>query len=124
MFFRFAAIFVLYLLQLAVEPQNSDAYNALYKISPAQDDLVVADRLIRNGDYAAAAQQLSRVIEVCPWSAELRELRAECYEALEDYISAISDVRSTTKLQSDNTQGFLKLATLHYRLGQVEESLK
>ncbi|XP_043508586.1 dnaJ homolog subfamily C member 3 [Frieseomelitta varia] len=109
---------------LAVEPQNSDAYNALYKISPAQDDLLVADRLVRNGDYAAAAQQLSKVIEVCPWSAELRELRAECYEALEDYISAISDVRSTTKLQSDNTQGFLKLATLHYRLGQVEESLK
>ncbi|CAD1474387.1 unnamed protein product, partial [Heterotrigona itama] len=109
---------------LAVEPQNSDAYNALYKISPAQDDLLVADRLIRNGDYATAAQQFTRVIEVCPWSAELRELRAECYEALEDYISAISDVRSTTKLQSDNTQGFLKLATLHYRLGQVEESLK
>lgn len=86
--------------------------------------MLVIDRLMRNGDYAAAAQQISKVIEVCPWSAELRERRAECYEALEDYVSAISDVRSTTKLQSDNMQGFLKLATLHYRLGQVDESLK
>lgn len=89
-----------------------------------QEDLNIVDRLMRNGDYAAAAQLLTKVIEVCPWSAELRERRAECYEALDDYISAISDVRSTTKLQSDNTQGFLKLATLHYRLGQVDESLK
>ncbi|OAD55922.1 DnaJ like protein subfamily C member 3 [Eufriesea mexicana] len=108
---------------LAVEPHNSDAYNALYKIVPAQKDLLIVDRLIKNGDYTTAAQQLSRVIEVCPWSAELRERRAECYEALEDYVSAISDIRSTTKLQSDNTQGYLKTATLHYRLGQVEESL-
>lgn len=108
---------------MAVEPHNSDAYNALYKIVPAQEDLLIVDKLIKNGDYTAAAQQLSRVIEVCPWSAELRERRAECYEALEDYVSAISDIRSTTKLQSDNTQGYLKSATLHYRLGQVEESL-
>ncbi|CAK9811032.1 DnaJ homolog subfamily C member 3 [Anthophora plagiata] len=109
---------------LAVEPHNTDALNALYKIAPTQEDLLVVDRLMRDGNYAAAAQQISRIIDVCPWSAELRELRAECYEALEDYISAISDVRSATKLQSDNTEGFLKLANLHYRLGQVEESLK
>nr|XP_031830911.1 dnaJ homolog subfamily C member 3 [Nomia melanderi] len=108
---------------LAVEP-NNEALNALYKISPAQEDLEIVDRLIRHGDYAAAAQQLTKIIEICPWSAELRERRAECYEALEDYMSAISDVRSTTKLQSDNTQGFFKLAGLHYRLGQVNESLK
>ncbi|XP_017791599.1 PREDICTED: dnaJ homolog subfamily C member 3 [Habropoda laboriosa] len=109
---------------LAVEPHNTDALNALYKIAPTQEDLLMVDRLMRDGDYVAAAQQISRIIEVCPWSAELRERRAECYEAFEDYVSAISDVRSTTKLQSDNTQGFFKLANLHYRVGQVEESLK
>lgn len=109
---------------LAAEPHNSDAYTALYKIAPVQEDLLVVDKLIRSGDYATAVQQLTRVIEVCPWSAELRQRRAESYEMIEDYVSAISDVRSTTKLQSDNTQGYLKLATLHYRLGQVEESLK
>lgn len=109
---------------MAVEAQNVDALNSLYKVAPAQEDLNTVDRLMKNGEYAEAVQQLSRIIEICPWAAELRERRAECYEALENYISAISDVRSTTKLQSDNTQGFFKLATLHYRLGEVTESLK
>ncbi|XP_015438572.1 PREDICTED: dnaJ homolog subfamily C member 3 [Dufourea novaeangliae] len=109
---------------LAVEPHNEDALNALYKIGSAEEDLTVVDRLISYGDYAAAAQQITRIIETCPWAVELRERRAECYEALDDYMSAISDVRSTTKLQSDNTNGYFKLASLLYRLGQVEESLK
>ncbi|CAL7943764.1 unnamed protein product [Xylocopa violacea] len=109
---------------LAVEPQNLDAYNALYKISPAREDVSVMIRMMRNGDYVAAVHQISKIIEICPWSAELRQNRATCYEALEDYVSAISDIRFATKLQSDDTEGFLKLAHLHYRLGQVEESLK
>ncbi|XP_003699497.1 dnaJ homolog subfamily C member P58IPK [Megachile rotundata] len=109
---------------LAVEPYNTDALNSLYKIAPVEEDLKLVDRLMKNKDYTTAAQLLTKIIEVCPWSAELREKRAECYEALENYVSAISDIRSTTKLQSDNTQGFLKLATLQYRIGQVDESLK
>ncbi|XP_076639139.1 dnaJ homolog subfamily C member P58IPK [Colletes latitarsis] len=109
---------------LAVQPHNADALNAVYKMEAAREDLEDADSLMKNGDYAAVVHKISKVIEVCPWAVELRERRAECHEALGDYISAISDVRSTTKLQSDNTQGFLKLATLHYRLGQVSESLK
>ncbi|XP_076662485.1 dnaJ homolog subfamily C member P58IPK [Halictus rubicundus] len=109
---------------LALEPQNSEALNALYKIAPAQEDLEIVEKSMRNQDYATAVRQLTRIIEICPWAVELRERRAECYEALNDYTAAISDVHSTTKLQSDNTNGFLKLANLHYHLGQVDESLK
>ena len=32
-------------------------------------------------------------------------------------------VRSVTKLTQDNTAGFYKLASLHYQLGESEESL-
>ncbi|XP_078033112.1 dnaJ homolog subfamily C member P58IPK [Augochlora pura] len=109
---------------LEVEPQNNEALNALSKIAPAQEDLEIVEKLIRDQDYTAAVRQLTRLIELCPWAVELREHRAECYEILEDYTSAISDVHSTTKLQSDNTNGFFKLATLRYHLGQVDESLK
>jgi len=38
-------------------------------------------------------------------------------------VHAISDIRSVTKLTSDNTGGFYKLATLHYQLGEADESL-
>lgn len=54
----------------------------------------------------------------------LRELRSEAYSALGDHMAAISDIRSTTRLQSDNTAGFYKLSLLHYKLGQSPESLK
>lgn len=109
---------------MLIEQHNGDALNALYKIKPAQENLVHADLLMDSGDYTYAIQVISKIIEVCPWAAELRERRAKCHEALQDYISAISDVHSAIKLQSDNTQGYFKVATLHYQLGQVDESLK
>lgn len=109
---------------LAVEPNNADALNALYRIAPVRKELQLVDMLISNQDYAAAIQQITDIIEVCPWAAHLRELRAESYIALKDYMSAISDMRSATKLQSDNTQEYFKLSSMLYRLGQVDEALK
>lgn len=84
----------------------------------------MVDVYVNNGDYNAAVRQLTQIIEVCPWSPNLREHRAENYIILGDYISAISDIRSTTKLLSDNTEGFFKLSSWLYRLGQVEDALK
>ncbi|EZA50946.1 DnaJ-like protein subfamily C member [Ooceraea biroi] len=109
---------------LSVEGNNMDALNALDKLRSAKEDMKIIDLLLYNDDYAAAVHQITRIIEVCPWSSSLRELRAQNYVALGDYMSAISDIRSTTKLLSDNTEGFFKLSTWLYRLGQVDEALK
>ncbi|XP_014481978.1 PREDICTED: dnaJ homolog subfamily C member 3 [Dinoponera quadriceps] len=109
---------------LSVEPNNRDALNALDKLYPAREDMKDIDLLVRNGEHGAAVHHITRLIEVCPWSSDLRERRAESYLVLGDYMSAISDIRSTTKLLSDNTEGFFKLSTWLYRLGQVEEALK
>lgn len=54
----------------------------------------------------------------------LRELRADAHSALGDNMAAISDIRSTTRLLSDNTAGYYKLSLLHYKLGMAPESLK
>lgn len=107
-----------------LEPNNRDALIALDRLYPARDDMKLVDIFVYNGDHMAAVQQITRLIEVCPWSSYLRERRAECHVALGDYISAISDIRSTTKLLSDNTEGFFKLSTWLYRLGDVDEALK
>lgn len=109
---------------LSVEPHNTDARDALHRIAPAKEELQIADILMNTGDYVAAVQQISNIIELCPWAPELRELRAACYEALGDPMGAIADVRSMTKLQSDNAQGFFRLSSLYYRNGQVDEALK
>lgn len=41
-----------------------------------------------------------------------------------DEMSAINDLKTATKLQSDNTDGYLKLSQLLYKIGQASESLK
>ncbi|XKL60551.1 hypothetical protein PGB90_007608 [Kerria lacca] len=77
-----------------------------------------------NKDYLNAIQLLTKIIESCPWSSNLRELRSKSYLEIGDTDSAILDLRSATKLLSDNTDGFYKLSQLQYRLGRLSESLK
>jgi len=117
-------LLLLFLFQLALEPNNRDALNALDRLYPAREDMKLVDIFVYNGDHVAAVQQITRLIEICPWSSYLRERRAESQVVLGDYMSAISDIRSTTKLLSDNTEGFFKLSTWLYRLGDVDEALK
>lgn len=110
--------------QLAMEPHNEDAASMSITIPALEMDMLFAEDMVKRRDCRPAIQQITKLIETCPWSLELRELRAECHDALGDYMSAISDIRSTTKLLSDNTEGYYKLSTMHYRIGQVEESLR
>lgn len=67
---------------------------------------------------------MNEVIEISPWAPELYELRAEMHMENKDVLSAISDFRAATKLQSDNTQGYYKLARLFYELGHAADALK
>ena len=39
-------------------------------------------------------------------------------------MNAISEMRAMTKLTNDNTEGFFKLSTMHYQLGEGDESLQ
>uniref|UniRef100_A0A674BJH5 DnaJ (Hsp40) homolog, subfamily C, member 3b n=1 Tax=Salmo trutta TaxID=8032 RepID=A0A674BJH5_SALTR len=61
--------------------------------------------------------------QLSPWDPESRELRAECYIRLGDPRKAIQDLTPTTRLRNDNRAAFLKLSTLHYDLGEHQESL-
>lgn len=40
-----------------------------------------------------------------------------------DYFKATGDVRSTTKLRTDNTASYYKLSQLYYQMGEASESL-
>ena len=63
------------------------------------------------------------VLEQIPWDPEIRELRSEAYLGEGNVIHAISDIRSTVKLRSDDTRGHFRIAQLHYLIGEPEESL-
>ena len=78
---------------------------------------------IKWSSYEPAIESLAEVLEFIPWDPSLRELRAEAYLGLGNVIHAISDLRTVTKLTSDNTAVFFKLANLHYQIGEADESL-
>jgi len=105
------------------DPSNTEAMEHLQELGPLQESIANARLLYEQNDVMATAHLLTRPIELCPWDADLRELRAECYIQLNDYNGAITDLRSATKLRSDNTAAFLKLSRLLYEHGNSDDSL-
>lgn len=63
-------------------------------------------------------------MQLAPWDAKIRVMRAECYIALGDLFKAVGDIRPTTKLIPDNTGAYLQLSQLYYRMGEADTSLK
>ncbi|XP_060810105.1 dnaJ homolog subfamily C member 3 [Amyelois transitella] len=106
------------------EPYNAEAIEQYMKIDQYIEDVQLAEAYYRGGEHRAAAELCSRLLEVSPWSAHLRQLRAESYIALNDLFSAVSDIRAGNRLQQDSTRGFQRLAALLYQLGHVADSLK
>ncbi|KAJ8670107.1 hypothetical protein QAD02_001366 [Eretmocerus hayati] len=109
---------------LSAQPGSEEATNSLQKIMMVRDQWHAAEEFYNHGDYRMAESMLNDAIETCSWTPELRKLRAKCRMELGDYAGAVSDIRSTTKLLSDNTEGYYELSSLLYQLGQVQDSLK
>lgn len=108
---------------VAKEPGNEEAVRAYTMIDPIQRTLDDIEELMKYRNYQPAIDKITEVLEQVPWYARIRELRAEAYMGVGNMIHAISDIKSMTKLTSDNTVGFHKLALLHYQLGESEEAL-
>lgn len=107
------------------DPNNAqEAYDHYQKLDNIQYEIDSSHYYYENRDYFSAIQLLTKVIEACPWSPTLRELRSACHLERGDTEAAILDLRSATKLLTDNTEGFFKIAMLQYRLGKLADSLK
>ncbi|XP_013148655.1 PREDICTED: dnaJ homolog subfamily C member 3 [Papilio polytes] len=106
------------------EPYNEDAVSQYHAMDGLAEELRLAEAYYRGGDQRAAADLATSLLETSPWAAQLRQLRAECYIAMNDLFSAVSDIRSVNRLQQDSTDGYYRLATLLYQLGHVSDALK
>ncbi|XP_014214484.1 dnaJ homolog subfamily C member 3 [Copidosoma floridanum] len=103
---------------------DEEAQIGMHKVSLAKEFIENAEYSIQQEDYNSAIEDLTKAIEICPWSFNLRELRAKCYKNVGDPYTAVHDLKSALKLKVDNTKGYFELATLLYLLGRVEESLE
>ncbi|CAH1782195.1 unnamed protein product [Owenia fusiformis] len=108
---------------LLADPGNAGAKNNLDNIEAVKLMIKEGKEAYENNDFQHAIDTLHTPIDLCPWYAELREIRAECYIAQGDLFKATSDIRTTTKLINDNTDGYYKLSKLHYDMGEADESL-
>lgn len=68
--------------QTNADSYNEEAVEQYHHIDGYIEDLRLAEAYYRGGDYSACVELSTRLLEVSPWSAQLRQLRAECYIAL------------------------------------------
>ena len=108
---------------LRKDPENAEAHHLYALIEPLQHQVQKAYIAMSDGQYATAIDFLNELLTDIPWDVKLREMRSQAYEKLGDLVSAIGDLRASTKMRSDNTDGYLKLSKLYYEIGEPEESL-
>ena len=108
---------------LRSDPYNEEANHYYNLIHAVKQNIEAAHSLLEDGQAAEAAGLLTQVMVDVPWDVALREMRAVASERAGDLAAAISDLRVTTKMRSDDTSGILRMSLLHYRLGEAEESL-
>lgn len=106
------------------QPQNDEASYNFQRLNPAREQADHVDQLIVRFEYKTAITLLTQLLEVSPWSAKFRELRADCYIKDNDILSAVSDLRSVNRLSQDSTDGYFKLSSLLYQLGHASDALK
>jgi DnaJ family protein C protein 3 len=113
---------------LQEDPYNEEALYMYERINPARQQIDLVHDVLSRNDHQTAVALLSQLLEVSPWSPELRELRAQSNLAIGDRLSAVSDFRSVNRLMQDGsddlTTHIFKLAKLLYELGHAADSLK
>ncbi|KAK6633205.1 hypothetical protein RUM44_003806 [Polyplax serrata] len=109
---------------LRYDPNNVEAFDSYHKVYPIAEDIRLVKSQPPDYHHYEVIQTLSRVIELCPWSIELREMRALRYTSVGNIEGAINDIKTTTKLDTDNTAAYFKLSMLYYNLGEAEDSLR
>ncbi|XP_074601971.1 dnaJ homolog subfamily C member P58IPK [Brevipalpus obovatus] len=102
---------------------NEEATRLYSMLDPIKRDLQSVYMYIQEDACHEAVDLMTKIIMEMPWDSKLREMRSECFEKIGDFFNAISDLQATTKMNNDDTDGFLKLSKLHYEIGDVEESL-
>ncbi|XP_053733943.1 dnaJ homolog subfamily C member 3a [Synchiropus splendidus] len=103
--------------------EQKEAQAQLTKADEIQREVASASASFQQHDYLTAAAHLDAIIETCVWDVASREMRAECFIQMGETGKAISDLKATSKLKSDNTPAFYKLSTIYYSLGDHEMSL-
>ncbi|XP_058823245.1 dnaJ homolog subfamily C member 3-like [Topomyia yanbarensis] len=109
---------------LRMDPHNHEVNFQYARIDPARDQWVLCLDVIEREDFTTAIALLTQLLEMCPWSVEIREARAQAYIRIGDRLAAVSEYRSVNRLSHDGTDGYYTLSQLLYDLGDSAAALK
>lgn len=109
---------------LRMDPENHDVNFQYARIDAARDQWALCVDVMHREDYTTAIALLTQLLEICPWSVEIRESRAQAYIRVGDRLAAVSDFRSVNRLSQDSTDGYYTLSKILYDLGDSGAALK
>merc|ERR1719367_624582 len=109
---------------LSKDPSNDEATKMYVSIEPLRKAIDEVQDFIIYKNFQPALDRLTEIVEHIPWDPLIREIRADAYLGIGNTMNDISEMRAMTKLTNDNTEGYFKLSTMHYQLGEGEESLQ
>lgn len=109
---------------LQMDPYHQDANYWYSRVQPARDQYAYIIESIQYNNHHNAIQLMTQLLEMSPWSKQLREMRADSHINIGDILSAVSDLRSVNRLTQDSTDGYFKLAHLLYQIGHASDALK
>lgn len=108
----------------SIKTQSAEARQKLSSVKQTRQYLENAKYYVKQGKYDNAIHSLDRIKEICPWSIDLRRLRADCFESMQDLQQAINELKPLIQLSPDTSpETYLRLSKLYYLLPDVGFSL-
>mmetsp|Transcript_16303 Transcript_16303/g.26919 ORF Transcript_16303/g.26919 Transcript_16303/m.26919 type:complete len:483 (+) Transcript_16303:153-1601(+) len=109
---------------MELDPKHSIAHSQTAVIKATKDLVEMAKHLIDKGHFEEARERLEEALGTSPDSSELRILRAQCNEALQDWQEVIRDTGRAIKVHPDNIKAFLLRGNAYYYLGEHDTAMK
>ncbi|ALC45876.1 P58IPK [Drosophila busckii] len=109
---------------LREESHNAIVNENYARLNPAKEQWQLVRHLMKHGDDQNAIGMITQLLEISPWSVELRQARSDAYLKVNDPLSAISDLRQVNRLSQDSTEGHYDIAQLLYKIGHATNALK
>lgn len=88
---------------LQEDPYNEETNYLYQRINPAREQIDLVHEIVKQGDHGTAIALLTQLLEISPWCADIREMRAKSYLMIGDKIAAVSDFRSVNRLMQDGS---------------------
>jgi len=108
----------------SIKHYSDEVRKTIIKVRTTRQHFDNAKIYMKRGHYDHALKSLDKIKEICPWSAELRTMSADCYEAYGKIEDTINNLKPLIQISpSTAPETYLRLASLYYKKAEIDQSL-